>query len=99
MLNSKLITLENKNEIKIKDFEKEKSFYYSASMVFSFILNDWKLFATLQSLGKEFQTVAPLCANQLCPCFVFNRGGLIFNSQLRSNPFVTEDTLLKSVVR
>ena len=70
-------------------------------MVFSFFLNDWKLFAfaILQSLGKEFQTEAPLYAKQFYPCFVFNRGGLIFNSQLRSTLFVTEDTLLKRVVR
>ena len=27
--------------------------------------------------------------------FIFSRGGLIFNSELRINLFVTEDTLLK----
>ena len=68
-------------------------------MAFSFILYDWKLFALLQSLGSEFQTMAPLYAKQFCPCLVFNRGGLIFNSELRSDLLVTEDTLLKRVVR
>ena len=94
--------LQWKMRIKIKlkkNLKKVKSFYYSASMVFGFILNDWKLFAILRLIGKEFQTMAPLYAKQFCPCFAFNRGGLIFNSQLQSNLFVTEDTLLKRVVR
>ena len=43
-------------------------------MVFSFILNDWELLAFLQSLGNEFQTMAPQYAHQFCPSFVFNRG-------------------------
>ena len=64
-------------------------------MVFSFILNDWNVVAFLQSLDSEFQTMAPLYAKQFCPCFIFSRGGLILNSELRSDLFVTEDTLLK----
>ena len=68
-------------------------------MVFNFILNDWTLLAFLQSLGNEFQTMAPLCAKQFCPWFAFSRGGLILNSELRINLFVTEDTLLTRLVR
>ena len=34
--------------------------YFSTSTVFSFILNDRKLLAFLQSIGNEFQTMA-LC--------------------------------------
>ena len=69
-------------------------------MVFSFILNDWNVVANfLQSLDSEFQTMAPLYAEQFWPCFVFSRGGRISNSEMRSDLFVTEDTLLKKVVR
>ena len=68
-------------------------------MAFSFIFNDWKLFAFLQSLGSEFQTIALLHVKQFCTCLVFNRGGIIFNSELRRDLIVTEDTILKRVVR
>ena len=68
-------------------------------MAFSSILNDWKLFAFLQSLGNEFHTMAPLYVKQFCPCLVFNREGPIFNSELPSDLIVTEDTLLKRVVK
>ena len=53
----------------------------------------------LQWLGDDFQTMAHLYTKQFCLCLVSNRGGLIFNSKLRSNPVVTEDILLKMVVR
>ena len=43
--------------------------------------------------------MALLYVKAFCPCFVFSRGGLIFNLELRSVLFVTGDTLLKRVVR
>ena len=88
----------NLKEKKTKQFN-SKIFYCFANMTFSFILNEWKLFAFLQSLGDEFQTIAHLYTKQFCLCLVSNRGGLTFNSKLRSNPIVTEDILLKMVVR
>ena len=37
----------------------------------------------------------PLYAKQFFPCFVFGREGLVFNSELRSDLFLSKDTLLK----
>ena len=48
--------------------------YFSTSMVFSFILNDWNLLAFLQSLKQRIPNNGPLQTKQFCPCFVFSRG-------------------------
>ena len=68
-------------------------------MVFSIIFNEGKEFADLQSLGIEFQTVAPRYAKLFFPHFVLNRVGLRFKLELRSVLFVTEDMLLKKLER
>ena len=48
-------------------------------MAFSFTLNAGKVWAFLQSLGSEFQTVAPLYAKLFCPNFVSLLGDLDLN--------------------
>ena len=64
-------------------------------MAFSFSSKVGKVLAFLQSLGSEFQFLAPLYAKLFCPNFVFILGGLGFNLELRSILFVTADMLLK----
>ena len=68
-------------------------------MVFSFMLNEGKEFSDLQSFGNEFQTIAPRYAKLFCSHFVFNRGGLRFELELRSVLFATEDMLLRRLER
>ena len=64
-------------------------------MAFSFLLKVGNVLDFLQSLGSEFQILAPLYAKLFCPNFVFILGGLRFKLELRSNLFVTADMLLK----
>ena len=47
---------------------KDKNKWWYASMAFSFTLNAGKVLAVLQSLGSEFQIVAPLYAKLFMRC-------------------------------
>ena len=74
---------------------KEKNKWCYAIMAFSFSLKVGKVLAFLQSLGSEFQILAPLCAKLFCPNFIFILGGLRFKLELLSTLLVTADMLLK----
>ena len=76
------IILAKKTEKVARNLKRKIKWCY-ASMAFSFTLNAGKVWAVLQSLGSEFQIVAPLYAKLFCPNFVFFLGGLRFKLELR----------------
>ena len=63
-------------------------------LFFKLFLNDSKDFADFISVGRLFQSKAPLCAKQLWARVVFNRGGLRFILALRIVLPVITETLL-----